>query len=255
MASLDISERRVPQDGAITIRVDSRQIDLRVSTMPGKFGEKVVMRIVDQKSAVANLDKLGFSGHAQGAADISQPNGDVLVTAQPARVSRPALRRTGRDRQRRHRLHGREPVEYNLAGINQFQTDKAGFTFAEPCGRASDPDVVMLGEIRDQNTAIATEPASATRALDMRNDAPSAVTRLINVSVQPYLVAAAFVVCSSVAGPKVCPHCAEPAKFEDDRDKRILEQLAEEGHQITGAMEGAGCRNAATPATGSDGPL
>lgn len=254
MSALDISERRVPQDGAITIRVDNRQIDLRVSTMPGKFGEKVVMRIVDQKNAVASLDKLGFSEHMLKTLRrlIGQPNGVVLVTG-PTGSGKSTTLYGALSEINREDINistVENPVEYNLAGINQFQThDKAGFNFAAALRALlrQDPDVVMLGEIRDEETATIATQAALTGHLVLStlhtNDAPSAVTRLINIGVQPYLVAAALRgVLAQRLVRKVCSHCAEPAKFEDDRDKRLLEHLAEEGYEITGAVEGVGCK-------------
>ena len=253
MASLDISERRVPQDGAITIRVDNRQIDLRVSTMPGKFGEKVVMRIVDQKNAVASLDKLGFSEHMLRSLRnlISQPNGVVLVTGPTGSGKSTtlygALAEINREDINISTVEN--PVEYNLPGINQFQThDKAGFTFASALRALlrQDPDVVMLGEIRDQETATIATQAALTGHLVLStlhtNDAPSAVTRLINIGVQPYLVAAALRgVLAQRLVRKVCPHCMETAKH-DDKDKRILEQLAKAGYEITETVQGTGCK-------------
>ncbi len=253
MASLDISERRIPQDGAITIRVDNRQIDLRVSTMPGKFGEKVVMRIVDQKNAVANLDQLGFSDHMLKTLRmlINQPNGVVLVTGPTGSGKSTtlygALAEINRDDINISTVEN--PVEYNLAGINQFQThDKAGFTFATALRALlrQDPDVVMLGEIRDQETAKIATQAALTGHMVLStlhtNDAPSAVTRLINVGVEPYLVAAALRgVLAQRLVRKICSHCAMPATY-DDKDKRILEHLANEGYEITETLKGAGCK-------------
>lgn len=254
MAALDISERRIPQDGAITIRVDNRQIDLRVSTMPGKFGEKVVMRIVDQKNAVESLDKLGFSEAMLKTLRrlISQPNGVVLVTGPTGSGKSTTL--YGALAEINHEEINistvENPVEYNLAGINQFQThDQAGFTFAKALRALlrQDPDVVMLGEIRDQETATIATQAALTGHLVLStlhtNDAPSAVTRLINIGVQPYLVAAALRgVLAQRLVRKICPHCAEPATFKDERDQRILEQLTEDGYDMAGAMQGTGCK-------------
>ncbi|MEM9347833.1 MAG: GspE/PulE family protein [Planctomycetota bacterium] len=254
MSALDISERRVPQDGAITIRVDNRQIDLRVSTMPGKFGEKVVMRIVDQKNAVASLDMLGFSDHMLKTLRmlIGQPNGVVLVTGPTGSGKSTtlygALAEINREDINISTVEN--PVEYNLAGINQFQThDKAGFTFAAALRALlrQDPDVVMLGEIRDQETATIATQAALTGHLVLStlhtNDAPSAVTRLINVGVQPYLVAAALRgVLAQRLVRKVCPDCAEPATFDTDKEKWLLDHLAEEGYEISGALQGTGCK-------------
>lgn len=253
MSALDISERRIPQDGAITIRVDNRQIDLRVSTMPGKFGEKVVMRIVDQKNAVASLDQLGFSDHMLKTLRtlISQPNGVVLVTGPTGSGKSTtlygALAEINREDINISTVEN--PVEYNLTGINQFQThDKAGFTFASALRALlrQDPDVVMLGEIRDQETAKIATQAALTGHMVLStlhtNDAPSAVTRLINIGVEPYLVAAALRgVLAQRLVRKVCSHCAEPATH-DDKDKRILEHLAKEGYAIEQTMHGRGCK-------------
>lgn len=253
MASLDISERRVPQDGAITISIDNRHIDLRVSTMPSKFGEKVVMRIVDQKNAVTNLDMLGFSGRMLQTLRmlISQPNGVVFVTG-PTGSGKSTTLYGALSEINREEINistVEDPVEYNLAGINQFQThDKAGFTFSKALRALlrQDPDVVMLGEIRDQETANIATQAALTGHLVLStlhtNDAPSAVTRLINIGVQPYLVAAALRgVLAQRLVRKVCPHCVEPAKH-DDTDKRIIERLAKEGYEIDCTMKGAGCK-------------
>ena len=253
MASLDISERRVPQDGAITIRIDKRQIDLRVSTMPGKFGEKVVMRIVDQKNAVSNLAKLGFDPDMlQHLRDlINQPNGVVLVTGPTGSGKSTtlygALAEINREDINISTVE--DPVEYNLHGINQFQThDKAGFTFSKALRSLlrQDPDVVMLGEIRDQETAKIATQAALTGHLVLStlhtNDAPSAVTRLINIGVEPYLVAAALRgVLAQRLVRRVCIACAEPAK-PDERDKRVIDQLALQGHKIEKMVKGRGCK-------------
>lgn len=253
MASLDISERRIPQDGAITIRIDNRQIDLRVSTMPGKFGEKVVMRIVDQKNAVTNLEKLGFSVvMLEKLRDlINQPNGVVLVTGPTGSGKSTSLYGALAEINREdiNISTVEDPVEYNLAGVNQFQThDRAGFTFAKALRALlrQDPDVVMLGEIRDQETAKIATQAALTGHLVLStlhtNDAPSAVTRLINIGVEPYLVAAALRgVLAQRLVRRICTACAEPAK-PDERDLRILENLKLDPAKLNTMLRGAGCK-------------
>lgn len=253
MASLDISERRVPQDGAITIKIDSRQVDLRVSTMPGKFGEKVVMRIVDQKNAVTNLDKLGFSdemlGHFRDL--IGQPNGVVLVTG-PTGSGKSTTLYGALNEINREDINistVEDPVEFNLNGVNQFQPhDRAGFTFSKALRALlrQDPDVVMLGEIRDQETAKIATQAALTGHMVLStlhtNDAPSAVTRLINIGVEPYLVAAALRgVLAQRLVRRVCAACAEPVK-PDEKDKRIIEHLETEGLEVDHLIAGAGCK-------------
>jgi len=253
MSSLDISERRVPQDGAITIRIDHRQIDLRVSTMPGKFGEKVVMRIVDQKNAVTSLDRLGFCpamlGHLRDL--INQPNGVVLVTGPTGSGKSTtlygALAEINREDINISTVE--DPVEYNLAGVNQFQThDRAGFTFSKALRALlrQDPDVVMLGEIRDQETAKIATQAALTGHLVLStlhtNDAPSAVTRLINIGVEPYLVAASLRgVLAQRLVRRVCAACAEPTQ-PDERDQRILATLEPRGLKVESMIKGTGCK-------------
>ena len=253
MSSLDISERRIPQDGAITIRIDNRQIDLRVSTMPGKFGEKVVMRIVDQKNAVTNLEKLGFQPQMLTALRdlINQPNGVVLVTGPTGSGKSTSLYGALAEINREdiNISTVEDPVEYNLAGVNQFQThDRAGFTFSKALRALlrQDPDVVMLGEIRDQETAKIATQAALTGHMVLStlhtNDAPSAVTRLINIGVEPYLVAAALRgILAQRLVRRVCASCAEPAK-PDERDERIIANLAKHGMTVGTLIKGAGCK-------------
>ena len=253
MAALDISERRIPQDGAITIHIDKRQIDLRVSTMPGKFGEKVVMRIVDQKNAVSSLDQLGFSPDMLKDLRklIRQPNGVVLVTGPTGSGKSTtlygALAEINRDDINISTVE--DPVEYNLTGVNQFQThDKAGFTFPKALRALlrQDPDVIMVGEVRDQETAKTATQAALTGHLVLStlhtNDAPSAVTRLFNIGVEPYLVAASLRgVLAQRLVRRVCQHCVE-ATEPDDSNRRMLEQLRTEGYTIDTLYYGVGCK-------------
>jgi type IV pilus assembly protein PilB len=253
MSALDISERRIPQDGAITIRIDKRQIDLRVSTMPGKFGEKVVMRIVDQKNAVSSLDRLGFSPEMledlRGL--INQPNGVVLVTGPTGSGKSTtlygALAEINREDINISTVE--DPVEYNLPGVNQFQThDKAGFTFSKALRALlrQDPDVVMLGEIRDQETAKTATQAALTGHLVLStlhtNDAPSAVTRLFNIGVEPYLVAASLRgVLAQRLVRKICQNCVETVE-PDESTRRMRDQLRKEGYTLDRLYRGVGCK-------------
>ena len=253
MSALDISERRIPQDGAITIRIDKRQIDLRVSTMPGKFGEKVVMRIVDQKNAVSSLDRLGFNpkmlDDLRGL--INQPNGVVLVTGPTGSGKSTtlygALAEINREDINISTVE--DPVEYNLPGVNQFQThDKAGFTFSKALRALlrQDPDVVMLGEIRDAETAKTATQAALTGHLVLStlhtNDAPSAVTRLFNIGVEPYLVAASLRgVLAQRLVRKICQSCVETVE-PDEATRRMRDQLRKEGYTLDRLYRGIGCK-------------
>ena len=253
MARLDISERRIPQDGGITIRINKRPIDLRVSTMPGKFGEKVVIRIIDKNNAMTGLNQIGFSPamYEQFATMVSQPNGIVLVTGPTgsgkSTTLYAALRQINNESVNVSTVE--DPVEMNIPGINQFQTnDKAGFTFAGALRALlrQDPDVVMIGEVRDQETAKIATQAALTGHLVLTtlhtNDAPSAITRLFNIGVEPYLVAA------SIRGAlaqrlvrRICTHCKEPMALPDPL-KRTIEKLGPQAQQIQTFYHGEGCK-------------
>ncbi len=253
MAKLDISERRVPQDGGITIRISKRPVDLRVSTMPGKFGEKVVIRIIDKNNAMTGLHQIGFSPSMleQFTNMISQPNGIVLVTGPTgsgkSTTLYAALRQINNETVNISTVE--DPVEMNIPGINQFQThDRAGFTFAGALRALlrQDPDIVMIGEIRDQETAKIATQAALTGHLVLStlhtNDAPSAITRLFNIGVEPYLVAA------SVRGAlaqrlvrRICTQCKEEVKLTDPQ-KRAIERMGPQAQAIKTFYHGEGCK-------------
>ncbi len=252
MAQLDISERRLPQDGGVRAMIDRRPIDLRVSTMPGRFGEKAVVRIIDKRNVVTSLDQIGFEGQMlqRYRKLIARPNGIVLVTGPTGSGKSTTLYATLHEINdvARNISTVEDPVEYNLPGINQFQVNaKAGFTFAGALRSLlrQDPDVVMVGEIRDQETARIAVQAALTGHLVFAtlhtNDAPSAVTRLYNIGIEPYLVAASLRgVLAQRLVRKLCPHCRKPAE-PDPTIQRMLEGLSG-GEAITGQIcEPAGC--------------
>jgi len=253
MAKLDISERRIPQDGGISIRISKRPVDLRVSTMPGKFGEKVVIRIIDKKNAMTGLSQIGFSQamYDQFNSMISQPNGIVLVTGPTgsgkSTTLYAALRQINNDTVNISTVE--DPVEMNIPGVNQFQTnEKAGFTFAAALRSLlrQDPDIVMLGEIRDQETARIATQAALTGHMVLStlhtNDSPSAITRLFNIGVEPYLVAA------SIRGAlaqrlvrRICNECKEPVKLSDSL-RHALDRLGPQAQAIKTFYHGEGCK-------------
>ncbi len=219
MSNLDISERRLPQDGDIHAMMEGRQIDLRVSTIPGKFGEKVVIRIIDHRSSIVSLDKLGFSPQMLEAWKhvVSQPNGIVLVTGPTgsgkSTTLYSVLALANSDELNISTVE--DPIEATIAGINQSQVnERAGYTFSAALRALlrQDPDILMVGEIRDAETASTVTQAALTGHLAYStlhtNDAPSAVTRLVNLGLEPYLVAATL---RGVLGQrlvrKICPHC------------------------------------------------
>src|SRR5690606_20697575 len=219
MANLDISERRLPQDGRIRAMVHGRKLDLRLSTLPTAQGEKAVMRILDTRSIQVDLDHLGMDEDTllMWKHHIDQPHGIILVTGPTGSGKTTTLYASlgQMDRARLNISTVEDPVEYHLAGINQCQThERIGMTFATALRALlrQDPDVVMVGEIRDQETARIAIQASLTGHLVLStlhtNDAPSSITRLINIGVEPFLIGAAVNGClAQRLVRRICPHC------------------------------------------------
>jgi type IV pilus assembly protein PilB len=252
MAGMDISERRVPQDGGITVMVNKRAVDLRVSTMPGKFGEKVVLRVIDHRDSQFSLDKLGFSFDmlTRWRRILHEPNGIVLVTGPTGSGKSTTLYATLGELvdDTTNISTVEDPVEYTLERVNQFQTnEKAGFTFAKALRALlrQDPDVIMVGEVRDQETGRIATQAALTGHLVVStlhtNDAPSAVTRLFNLGIEPYLVAAALKgVLAQRLLRKVCTNCKETVELAAPL-RAALDRLAGNGPRVEAVYRGAGC--------------
>ncbi|HVU63017.1 MAG TPA: ATPase, T2SS/T4P/T4SS family [Phycisphaerales bacterium] len=219
MANLDISERRLPQDGRIRCTVHGRKLDLRLSTLPNSSGEKSVMRILDTKSISVELDQLGFEQDTLTLwkKAIDEPHGIVLVTGPTGSGKTTTLYASLRqmDKQTMNVSTVEDPVEYHLDGITQTQVhEKIGMTFAKALKALlrQDPDVIMLGEIRDMETASTAVQAALTGHLVMStlhtNDAPSSLTRLVNIGLEPFLVGAAVrAVLAQRLVRRLCPHC------------------------------------------------
>src|SRR3982751_4110824 len=254
MAGLDISERRLPQDGGIHVMMDKRPIDLRVSTMPGKNGEKVVIRIIDNDKASVHLEKLGFSYETlkQWRKLISLPNGIVLVTGPTGSGKSTTLYAVLQELNKDdvNICTVEDPVEYNLGGVNQFQVhEKAGFTFSAALRSLlrQDPDILMVGEIRDVETAKLATQAALTGHLVLStlhtNDAPGAITRLFNLGIEPYLVGAT--VCGVLAQRlvrKLCQRCKE--EYEPTlNEKRQVEKFAGDVDKLFRPKGCLKCRN------------
>jgi len=249
MSGLDIAERRVPQDGDVHVMIDGRPIDLRVSTMPGKYGEKVVIRVIDNRSAIVPLDRIGFGPELlpEWKEIISASNGVVLVTGPTgsgkSTTLYSALAELSSDELNVSTVEN--PVEVNLPGVNQFQIQpKAGFTFAGALRALlrQDPDILMVGEIRDAETAQIATQAALTGHLVFStlhtNDAISAVTRLVNMGVEPYLVAAILRgVLAQRLVRKICPHC----KHEITPDERTRTIVADTLGECPSLYAGEGC--------------
>ena len=222
MADLDIAERRAPQDGRVGLTVGGRALDLRVATLPTVYGEKVVMRILDKTNVLMTLPELGFAKDvlAKFEACYSRPYGAVLVTGPTGSGKSTSLygALNQLNSTAKNIITVEDPVEYRLTGINQVQVNpKAGLTFAS--GLRSilrcDPDIVMIGEIRDRETAqIAVESALTGHlvlATIHTNDAPGALTRLAEMGVEPFLSASAVAgILAQRLARRLCSHCKEP---------------------------------------------
>lgn len=249
MANLDIAERRIPQDGRIRAMVHGRKLDLRMSTLPMVSGEKVVLRILDTRSIQVQLDDLGMSEDmlTMWKNQIKQPHGIVLVTGPTGSGKTTTLYSSlnQMDRQKLNISTVEDPVEYHLSGINQTQTHESigmSFSGALRALLRQDPDVIMVGEIRDGETSKIAIQASLTGHLVLStlhtNDAPSAVTRLINIGVEPYLIGSALnAVVAQRLVRKICEHCKE----QQPPDGHIAEHLAMQGIAIDEVWVGKGC--------------
>lgn len=252
MAKMDISERRVPQDGGIRVRVFDRAVDLRVSTMPAKHGEKVVMRIIDNNQTRLSLQTLGFVGDNLTAFEsvITEPNGILLVTGPTGSGKSTTLYAALAEMmsEKRNISTVEDPVEYELRGVNQFQINpKAGFTFASALRALlrQDPDIVMVGEIRDSETAKLAAEAALTGHFVLStmhtNDAASAVPRMVNMGVEPYLVAASLRgVLAQRLVRRICQHCRQPRPL-DEKMHAILDQMRIDTAAYQTVYQGAGC--------------
>lgn len=252
LSGLDISERRLPQDGGMTVTLASRPIDLRVSTMTTKYGEKVVMRIVDREAAIQSLDALGFSpGMLAGfRAAVQSSNGIVLVTGPTGSGKTTTLYSALGEivSSKRNISTIEDPVERRLTGTNQFQIHaQAGFTFAAALRSLlrQDPDVIMVGEIRDAQTAKLATEAALTGHLVLStlhtNDSLTAIPRLVNMGVEHYLVAASLrAVLAQRLVRQVCPHCRTPRPLED-ATRDVLAKMMSGACPVPMSYFGKGC--------------
>jgi type IV pilus assembly protein PilB len=249
MANLDIAERRLPQDGRIRAVVHLRKVDLRVSTLPTAGGEKCVLRILDNRSINVALEDLGFGEDALTIwkRQVMQPHGIILVTGPTGSGKTTTLYSSLRcmDGNKLNISTVEDPIEYHLAAANQVQVhDKIGMTFSAALRSLlrQDPDVVMVGEIRDGETARIAVQAALTGHLVLStlhtNDAPASITRLINIGVEPYLISAAVnAIMAQRLVRKICVHC----KQEYTPSEEMREFLTMQGFASEKMWRGAGC--------------
>lgn len=251
MASMDISERRLPQDGRIQIRDQKRDVDLRVSSIPTIFGEKVALRILDKRRTISKLDNLSF--HPEDLAKlkdaISRPHGIILVTGPTGSGKTTTLTAALRELNTpdRNIVTLEDPVEYQIQGVNQVMiNERAGLTFARGL-RAfvrQDPNIIMVGEIRDGETADIGVRSALTGHLVLStihtNDAIGSISRLLDMGVEPFLIASTLlVVISQRLARTLCPKCKIPIDLAEGDPVRIALHL--EGSGPVTVYEAPGC--------------
>jgi general secretion pathway protein E len=253
MAKLNIAERRLPQDGRIKLRLMGKEIDLRVSTLPTLYGESVVLRILDRSSIVVNLETLGFPEDTlrEFTTLIHRPYGMILVTGPTGSGKTTtlygALDKINRPDKKIITIE--DPVEYQLFGVNQIHVKPSiGLTFASGLRSIvrQDPDVTMVGEIRDAETAEIAIQAALTGHLVFStlhtNDAAGAVSRLLEMGVESYLLASALLgVLAQRLVRRVCARCAHPAELGIE----VLREMGGGSGEDVHAVEGNGCEECA----------
>lgn len=251
LADMDIAERRLPQDGRIKVREGERDIDLRVSTMPTILGEKVVMRILDKKSVIKDIDSLGINAQslAQYQRLIHHPNGMILVTGPTGSGKTTTLYSTLKhiNSPAQNIITVEDPVEYRLEGINQVQVNnKAGLTFANGLRSIlrQDPNIILVGEIRDSDTADIAIRAALTGHLVFStlhtNNAVGAIARLIDMGVEPFLVASSLLgVVAQRLVRVICSECKRAYTVEEDSPERAFLGVA--GNEAVTLYHGEGC--------------
>jgi type IV pilus assembly protein PilB len=251
MASLDIAERRLPQDGRIKLRYNQREIDFRVSTLPTIFGEKTVMRILDKDSLQLDLAMLGFDAWSleQFTRAIHQPYGMILITGPTG---------SGKTTTLYSAIHtinspdvnimtAEDPVEYNLKGVNQVQVNEGiGRTFAAALRSflRQDPDIILVGETRDLETAQIGIRAALTGHLVLTtlhtNDCPSTVARLLDMGIPPFLVSSALtLILAQRLGRKICKDCKQP--YDADEESLVPYGHVPQGLGAVQFYKGKGC--------------
>jgi type IV pilus assembly protein PilB len=250
LGGMDIAEKRLPQDGRIKVKTRNMSVDLRVSTLPTYYGEKAVIRILNKEESFLTLDELGFDSKnlAPVRSFIKQPQGMILFTGPTGSGKTSSLYGCMREirSEEVNIITVEDPVEYELAGINQVQiNEKVGLTFPFILRSIlrQDPNVIMIGEIRDQETAEIALQASLTGHLVLStmhtNDAPSAITRLVDIGMPPYLIASSILgVVAQRLVRKICPDCKE--EYVPDPD--VLSRLSLNKEQLPFKFyRGTGC--------------
>jgi len=259
LSNLDIAEKRQPQDGRLVVDIRGRRVDMRVSTLPTTHGEKCVMRVVDRQRVTVDIAELGMCAEDLSAVKryLDRPQGIVLVTGPTGSGKTTLLYSALRyiQHETKNIVTVEDPVEYQLPGINQVHADekaKKSFPTALRAILRQDPDVIMIGEIRDAETAQIAFRASVTGHLVLStvhtNDSATAVTRLVDLGLEPFMVASSLVgVVSMRLVRKLCPRCREPYEVNSSNLNRLGARELSEGTSRSTAA--AAARTAARPAT------
>jgi general secretion pathway protein E len=251
MAKLDIAERRLPQDGRVKLKIGEKEIDFRVSTIPTLFGESLVMRVLDRDTLILDFEKLGFPGHVldQYMDLISCPHGMILVTGPTGSGKTSTLYTTLAkiNSPEKKIITLEDPVEYQLKGVNQIQVNpKIGMSFANGLRSIvrQDPDIILVGEIRDRETAeIAIQSALTGHLLFSTlhtNDAPGAISRLLEMEVENFLLSSTLLGALAQRLVRViCPHCKQVAK----PDSKLIKSMGVTTEEVNDLIffEGKGC--------------
>jgi type IV pilus assembly protein PilB len=256
MADINIAERRIPQDGRVGLVVGGKAVDLRVATLPTVYGEKVVIRILDKSSVLLNLQDLGFAeeNFSRFESSFTKPYGMILVTGPTGSGKSTTLYATLNilNNEDRNVITVEDPVEYRLNGVNQVQINqRAGLTFASALRSIlrSDPDIVLIGEIRDRETAQIAIEAALTGHLVLStlhtNDAPSAMSRLLEMGIEPFLVSSAVdCVLAQRLVRVLCERCKEPYLPTEEALVEAKIPLPEDG-DIPKLYRAIGCQHCA----------
>ncbi|MFZ3064420.1 MAG: ATPase, T2SS/T4P/T4SS family [Nitrospirota bacterium] len=251
LASLDISEKRAPQDGRFNMNVGEKSLDIRVSTLPTIFGEKVVMRLLNKGAILPSLEEIGFSTAALNKFKkmITKPYGFILVSGPTGSGKTTTLYSALNiiNSMEKNIITIEDPVEYQLKLVNQVQINpKAGVTFATGLRSIlrQDPDIIMVGEVRDKETAVIAIQAALTGHLVFStlhtNDAPGAIARLVDMGIEPFLIASSLMV---VVGQRLVRKVCQKCKRAYKPTAELLKELEiSETSDIT-FVEGAGCQN------------
>ena len=249
MANLDIAERRIPQDGRIQVNVAGSIVDLRFSSMPGIHGEKVVLRILDKSQAILDIDVLGFDSEvlSRFKSLLRRPYGLILVCGPTGSGKTTTLYSaiTMLNSSEKNFVTIEDPVEYQLENINQIQVKESiGFTFAKVLKHTlrQDPDIILVGEIRDRETAVTAIQASLTGHLVLStlhtNDAPSAITRLLEMEIASYLISSSLLASlGQRLVRKICPEC----RTNYYAPKEVLKTLTIDENKTVQLFKGKGC--------------